>query len=297
MPRRPPIRPQRKHPPGVQRERGVPDMLAWLLYLIADLLVRALPVRAADALALAVARAAFAAGLPTRRALEENLARLLDAAPPGDVRARARECFASFALSFTDFLRLAHRGPGALEGAVEVHGAEHLEAARRSGRGVILLSAHLGNWELGAAWLAAHGARVNVVARPHASRRVERFFARRREAWGVQRLPAPPLWKAAAEALRRREWVALMADRGPCGRDAARSPVCAWARALSRRTGALVLPAVFVRLPDRRYAACFERPFQPEQERGDGGLEAIRRYLRRYPGQWSAFEPLAGGIA
>jgi lauroyl/myristoyl acyltransferase len=66
---------------------------------------------------------------------------------------------------------------------------------------------------------------------------------------------------------------------------------------LSRRTGALVLPAVIVRLPGRRYAAHFERPLTPENVTQENHFEVIRSYLRRYPGQWFAFEPLPRGLA
>lgn len=269
-------------------------MFAFLFYLIADTLVRLLPARVADSVGVGIARVAFMLRLPHRKALEENLSRLMQLPPGRTVRERARESFVNFALTFTDFLRMGRLDRARLAESVEVHGREHLDAARNSGRGVILLSAHLGNWELGAAWLAALGTPVNVIARPHASA-VERFFARRRRAWGVANLPGRPLWRGAAEALRRREWVALMADR-EASSQAKSGSVCAWAAALSRRTGALVLPAVIVRLPNRRYAAYFDRPLPPETVREESYLRVIRRYLQRFPGQWFAFEPLPRGL-
>jgi KDO2-lipid IV(A) lauroyltransferase len=273
-------------------------MFTWLMYLAADLIVRLLPARAADGLAMGIARLAFALRVPARARLEENLARLLEREPDPALEAVAREAFDNFARSFTDFLRLGHAPPGGLAGAVEVHGAEHLKAARGSGRGVILLSAHLGNWELGAAWLAAGGAPIHLVARAHPSPWVERFYARRRHAWGVRLMSDRPLWRPAAAALRRREWVALMADRSApelgTGRPAS---VCAWAAVLARRTGALVLPAVIVRQPNGRYALHFERPLEPAAVRADGFVESLRRHLQRHPRQWSAFEPLPEGLA
>ena len=154
-------------------------MIAWLGYLAADLAVRVLPPRAADALAIALARLAFHARLPARRAQERNLERLLDQPPPPLVRRCARESFEHFALALGDFLRLDSLAPEALERAVEVRGERHLAVARASGRGVVLLTAHLGNWEWGAAWLAARGSdwtapcRFDVIAispDPHSGR-------------------------------------------------------------------------------------------------------------------------------
>jgi lauroyl/myristoyl acyltransferase len=271
-------------------------MIAFLGYLTADLAVRLLPATLADRLAVALARLVFAVRPPARRALEANLSRLLPGTSDDHRRGTARAAFEQFALSLTDFLRLGRLDGPALEGAIEVRGGEHLERARASGRGVILLSAHAGNWEWGAAWLAARGARLgarlHVVARPHPNRWVERLFARRREARGVALLPGRPLWPGAARALKRREWVALMGDRrGP------RGPVCAWAAALSRRTGAVVLPAVMLRLAPGRYAACFEAPLTPEACAGGGYRDALRPHFERHPAQWFAFEPLPDGLA
>jgi len=266
-------------------------MLAVLGYLVADLGARALPPRVADALARAVARLAFALGVPARPALEANLSRLHPGIPSRTRRALARRAFEHFAVSFVDFLRLGRLAPAALAAAVEVRGRRHLERARRGGRGVILLSAHLGNWEWGAAFLAAQGTPLHVVARPHTNPWVERFFARRRRDRGVGVLPARPLWARASEALRRGEWVALMGDRTARG-----SSVCAWAAALGRRTGAVVLPAVMVRIAPGRYAACFEPPLAAGAPVAGRYRDAIAAYVRRYPEQWFAFEPLPEGL-
>ncbi len=262
-------------------------MLAVLGYLIADSLVRVLPAGIADRLARALAGLAFALRPPARAELEANLARLMPESPTSARRDRAREAFDHFALSLLDFLRLGRLDERTLAVAIEVRGAEHLETARASGRGVIVLSAHLGNWEWGAAWLAANGARLSVVARPHPHPWVERFFARRRLARGVGMLRERPLWPGAARALRRREWVALMGDR--CCADGS---AWAWATALARRTGALVLPAVMIRLAPGRYAACFEAPLTSEGCAAGDHRAAFHRQLERHPGQWFGFQPL-----
>jgi KDO2-lipid IV(A) lauroyltransferase len=268
-------------------------VVALISYQIADALVRVLPAGAADRLAVRIARAAFALRLPARRALEANLGWLLGSASPAAIRECARAAFEHFALTLADFLRLARLGPESLGRAIEVRGAEHLAAARASGRGVILLSAHVGNWEWGVAYLGVSGARIHVVAKPHASRPVEEFFARRRGRWGVCRIANRPLWAGAARALRRREWVALMGDRNAPGE---RGSACAWAEALARRTGALILPAVMLRLASGRYAACFEAPLGAERRAPDRGRAALRRYLVSHPGQWCAFERVADGL-
>src|SRR5205085_2299806 len=138
-------------------------------------------------------------------------------------------------------------------------------------------------WEWGAAWLASTGERVRVAARRHPSRRVEALFSRCRRRWGITRLRGRPLWLAASRALRRREWVALMGDRDTPDLN---HSLCAWAAALARRTGAVVLPAVMVRLEGGRYAACFEPPIESAASPGNAYREAMRRNLALEPEQW-----------
>lgn len=269
-------------------------MMAYLGYRIAELGVRALPEEIADRLAIGVARLAFAPRLRSRRTLEANFARLHPGATAATVRRLARAAFENFALGLIDFLRLARLDPGELSRAIELEGAQHFEAARRAGRGVIVLSAHLGSWERGAAYLAASVPRLHLVARPHRDARVEAFFARLRRARGVDVLGGRPLWLSAARALRRGDWVALMGDRsGP----RTGGSVCAWAAALARRTGAVVLPAVIVRLGRGRYRASFEPPLTAEVCAGGGYRAALGGHLRRHAGQWSAFEPVPEGVA
>jgi KDO2-lipid IV(A) lauroyltransferase len=277
-------------------------------YVSAEWLARALPRRWADRIAVAIARAAFALHVPARRQLEANLAWLVEHEPalrpgPGSetrrIERQACAAFEHFALGVADFFRTPRSANGLLDG-IEVRGRSHLEAAERTGRGVIVLSAHSGCWEWGAAYLAALGRDVHVVARPHRSPAVERFFAARRRRFRVARLIGRPLWIQASLALKRREWVALTGDRDAHGESAGGTPrtsVCAWVAALSRRTGALILPAVMLRLGNGRHAACFDRPLTPEACKDGGYREALRRLLGEHAEQWSAFEPLPEWLA
>ncbi len=255
-------------------------------YRLAAWLARALPRRAGDALGRALARLAFALRVPARPIAVANQARL---AAPGEADARARASFEHFAVAFADFLRLDGLAPDGVAAAVEVRAADHFEAARRSGRGVIVLSAHVGNWEWGAAWLAARGARVHVVARPHGDARVDAFFDERRRRWGIERLTGASVWTRAAAALRRGECLAVMGDRPALG--PTRS-ACGWAASLARRTGAVIVPALVVRTGPGRYAACFEPPLDPDEARAGGFARVLERYVTRYPEQWCAFAPL-----
>jgi KDO2-lipid IV(A) lauroyltransferase len=269
-------------------------MLQILSYLAADQLALRLPVPAAEQLGVAIARVAFALPLPARRFALVNQSRLGGSGGGLPASRRARQSFEHFALALVDFLRLARLEREQLLAAVEVSGAEHLAAARAGGRGVVLLSAHVGGWEWGAAWLAAQRPRLHLLARPHPSRPVEGFFARRRARWGVQRLVGRPLWVRATRALRRGEWVAVMGDRAAAGVSAS---ACAWAAAVARRSGATLLPGVMVRTGSGRYAAHFAPALDPGEDVGPRYRELLAGWLARHAAQWCAFEPLPEPLA
>jgi len=262
-------------------------------YWIADLLVRWLPARASRGLAVGLARVTFALRPPARAALEANLERLSPERTAAGRRRLARDAFEHFAVSLVEFLRLHRVPPERLAGSVEVHGHCHLKAARRAGRGVIVMSAHAGSWECGAAWLASRGIRLHVVARPHRHPWVERLFVRRRAQRGVGTIPERPVWTRAARLLRAGEWVAVMGDRTEQGQPAVRE----WAAALARRTGALRLPALMLRRPDGHYCVHFGAPLSPGADATDADHDALLPLLRLAPSQWMAFEALPAGWA
>jgi KDO2-lipid IV(A) lauroyltransferase len=268
-------------------------MLAALAYSTAEALVRALPPPWAEGAARGVARTLYAARVPARLRLERNLERI-GARDRRAVGRCARDTFEQFALAVTDFLRLRHASGPALRDRVVVRGAEHLDAARRSGRGCIVLSVHSGCWEWGAAFLAHRGVPLRILARPHASASVERYFWRRRAAWGLEPLDRAPCWLEAARALRGGAWVALMGDRAVPGLGGS---LGAWASALARRTGAVVLPVAMTRGEDGRHTLWCDPPLAERPGLEPAVREALHRQLERARGQWFAFAPLSEELA
>jgi len=278
--------------PGAHPKGPAATMISAAAYCAAEWLERRLPRAWTPRLAVWMARGAFLARVPARATLEQNLSALMPA--KHDAAVAAERAFEQFARSFVEFLALERMSPSRLEEAVELRGWEHVESALAARSGVILLSAHFGNWEWGAAALAARGLTLHVAARRHGSPTVEAMFERRRRAFGLARLTGGPLWPRAARLLRAHGCLAVMGDRSIPG---ARHPVCVWAAALARRTGAVLLPAITVRTSEGRYALIVEPPLTPERCARGGFQEFLHRQLARHPGQWCAFENCAGALA
>lgn len=188
---------------------------------------------------------------------------------------------------------------------------EPLEAALAAGSGAILISPHLGTWELGGLGLADLGYRINVLTYREPDEQVNEQRRQIREERGigviyVDRDDTSPLAIIeAVNALRRNEIVCLIGDRDGSsntvtvpffGRPTA---LPAGAAHLSLATGAPVIPVFVVLEDDGRYATLMEEPIfftarhghnREVVQQGMNRLAAVfERYIRQYPDQWYNF--------
>lgn len=99
------------------------------------------------------------------RLAEKNLARAFPDAAPETVRQWARGVWSELGAAVWEFARLGHMTPEAFHQGVRVVGAEHLRAAHAQGKGVILFTGHLGNWEYTSWATALTGLPTAVIAR------------------------------------------------------------------------------------------------------------------------------------
>jgi KDO2-lipid IV(A) lauroyltransferase len=245
------------------------------------------------------------------RAARANLSIILGV--PEDSRAARETAFAMVCSHFdawVDFLHFATRPPAESALLIEsVVGFSHIVEARLAGKGVLLLTGHLGNWEIGGLMLAEVRQPVHVVLVPDIFPGVERERRRLHARSGVTEIPVdrsfvPTL--AVLRALRENAIVAMQGDRDfdntgvgvPFfGKQAffPRGPL-----RVAMASGAAVLPAFIVRMPDGRYRAIVEGPL-PIETAGDRDtalranlaryVAILERYVREYPDQWYCFYP------
>jgi KDO2-lipid IV(A) lauroyltransferase len=228
-----------------------------------------------------------------------------------DVERLVVSTFYKFSLNWTDIMlmiRLRGEELDALIGRRE--GKEHLEAALARGHGAILISPHLGNWELGGLGLADMGYPVNVLTFREPDEKVNELRERVRSERGIRFIyvdrndTSPLAVIEAVNALRRNEVLALLGDRDGSSHTASLeffgrpADIPLGAAYLGIASGAPVCP-VFVPLEGGRYATIMEEPifFQgahgARKESIQSGMERIlrvfERYIRAYPDQWYNF--------
>lgn len=291
--------------------RAIASAASYIWFSIALALARTLPRRLMYALAHHTIGAYLRLRPKYLAAVRSNLAVILGEPPDSaQVRRKAVELIDAHLFAWEDFLHFATRPPHESARLVEsVVGFDHILEGRAKGKGVLLMTAHLGNWEIGGLMLAEVKQPIHVVLVPDIYPAVERVRRRLHERAGVTEISidrsfGPTL--AVMRALEANGIVAMQGDRDfnntgiavPFfGRQAffPRGPL-----RVAMATQAVVLPAFIVRVPDGRYRAILEEPLCIE--RGGDREAALRENLRRYvaileryirasPEQWYCFYP------
>ena len=265
------------------------------------------PYPAARALAILLADICWRLLGERRRTLEQNLVHTAPGRSRDERRRLARLTFRNFALCTIDSLRLPFMSSEELRSLDESSGRDHIDTALAGGRGAILVTAHVGNFELGGAWLAALGYPVYAIAEdldPEVYEAVGRY----RSATGMKLLSRDRGAVAAFRSLKRNQLLVLIGDRAIgrggvpvdfCGRP---RPIPLGTATLALRTGAPIIVGHLVLDPtgERRYTSVFE-PLDIGAPTADGAGDIERvtrlvarelcRIVRQYPDQWFVFQP------
>jgi phosphatidylinositol dimannoside acyltransferase len=263
-----------------------------------------LPRRARLALAGVLGEGARLALPAERRAVAANLARVLAGAPAADRAAVERQVFRHFACCLADTLAPPSSESRRHRLLAGVAGASSLDGVLARGGGIVVVTGHLGNWELGGRMMADRiGKPTHVVMAPEVDPAVEQYLRVPSSAitFVTPRHPTAALRLVAA--LRRGDVVAVQGDRALADRSDARvSFFGADVRfplgpfVLARASGAAVLPAFCVLGPDLRYTITLGASITvgPKDERAalERWVAAFEGAVRRTPEQWFNFFPV-----
>lgn len=218
-------------------------------------------------------------------------------------RARcARETFVNFAYYLVDFFRYEKLDEDFISRYVRVSGREHLDAGFTAGRGVIGLSAHIGNYEFGAAIVSHLGYRIHALALVHKNKKLNAYFDGQRKMTGVDVIPLGSFAKHCIQLLKSNQFVVFLGDRDFGGSSIA-LPLCGRRAHIPRgpaffalKTGACILPVFCIRERKYFYHLVFEKPITvtadggSEQELMVRYAEMVEKYITKYPEQWYLFE-------
>lgn len=238
--------------------------------------------------------------LPRRRRLTlDNLSRSFGQdASPAELRRLGRRSFEHVGMNLVEACRYFLRPTDVMLSRVRMEGGEHLRTAAAQGRGVLILTAHYGNWELLAAAHGLSGLPLSIVARPLDHPLLDDLAARFRRRSGAELIIKRQAVREVLQALRRQRMVGILLDQNATRAEGVFVPFFGVLASTSKglavlalRTGAPVVPIVLRRDPDGRHCMDVGAPVPPPP---DGDVvtytamfnQVLEATIRRAPEQW-----------
>ncbi len=214
----------------------------------------------------------------------------------------ARAVYEHFAQILLDLLWMDGRPLDELLRLVTFEGLERLEPALRRGQGAMMVTGHLGNWELHALLHAHRFGWVGMIARPLDNPVLDARLTRLRTRAGSVVISKRKALQQVLLLLRQNRLVAVLIDQNVQARDgifveffgrpAATTTV---APALALKTGCALMPVRTVLAPDGRYRLIYE-PEVSLPRSGDRNTDIARltqalttrieAWVREQPEQW-----------
>lgn len=281
---------------------GVRDALEYGLLRGVVSLTTALPRRWTRPVGVALGEFVYRCVRIRRRVVEENLTQTLGQfTDRRRVRQLARSVYHQLGTTLVEWGHYRAMDTDELGAQLTFHGLEHLERALALDKGVILATAHFGNWELMAASWSALGHRLQVVAKPQRNPLVDRYLNRTRGDQSGVIFTGGVGIREIIRALKRGEYIGILSDQdaGPdgiftdfLGRVASVQPGPA---IFAVRTGAPIVRVYDVRHADGRHHIYIEPVLladpaadrEAETERLTRAVAAsLERFVLRHPDHW-----------
>jgi len=289
-------------PSGISRIKSIRN---WLLYELVSLMVRTLRAMNRDSamrITRNLGRAAFLVDMKDRRRAIRHLCMAF-----GKEKTReeifdlARRIFLHLGVAAADAFRIPNLLRDGLDRVVTAEGLSHLRAALRPGRGVIAVTAHLGNWELLAAWSAQKGYPVRVIGAPALDSRFDAMIAENRARAGYRQISRGKDTRELIRSIRSGYSIGILIDQDTkvegvfvrfFGRPAhtAVGPVV-----LAQKYGMAIVPMFITMKEDLTYHIEIQEPVELEST-GDPRRDLVANtqkcsdrceaMIRRHPEQW-----------
>lgn len=231
----------------------------------------------------------------------ENLSFVFSDKSNAEIKKIAKKSFKNIGLTIGEIARIVKEGKDFINNITEYEGINNIEKAMKKGKGVIIMSAHLGNWEIGALAIGKRW-KFNSVVRPLDNQLLNEFLYKIRTTFNGSVISKKNAMKEILKCLKRNELVAILMDQNTSrdegifvdffGKKACTTPVIA---ILTLRTGASVIPTFLIREDTGKFKLIFEKEVEIIPS-GDYRKD-IERYtliftrviesaVRKYPEQW-----------
>ncbi len=282
-------------------------MWTYLAFKIAGFTIAYLPTKVGYLIARLVADTLYIFWPPLRAAVAANLRPVLGSeVDNATLKRTVRGVLRNVTKNYFDLIHLPHMKLDDMDRCIITHGWHNFEDALNRGKGVIVVTAHLGSFEMAGQILATRKAKVTVLVEPLEPPALLNHVIALRRSKGLTCMPARlGVLEVVIQALHRSEAVGLVCDRD-IGKDGFKATFFGkettfptGAVRIAMRTGAAVVPAFNLRREDGGYDAYFEPALDVIPSGNDAvarNMEQIiavmEKYIRTSPEQWVILSPV-----
>lgn len=193
-------------------------MLLYIFYKIGFFGAKILPVRVCYFLSNMFAGVYFFFAFSEKKEMSETLRVVLGEGISESSLAKIKKrIFSNFGKYLVDFFKFPVFTKEDIKKTIDVSGLEYLEECLHKGSGAIMLSLHLGNWELGGAVLSSLGYPMNALVLRHDDKRVNDFFDKQRRLNGLNTICLGAAVRKGFKVLKGNGCLAIVADKDYTG--------------------------------------------------------------------------------
>ncbi len=276
------------------------NIFLYLLYQIFSFTIRIIPDRLRYLIGITLGNLVFY-GIKKRREIGiNNLKMAFPELSDQAARELTKKSCHHLGLNLVEFTMLSHVKKEDLLNNIQIENKDILDQVLAGGQGIIIYTAHFGNWELLGVDLALQGYSLHVLAQaqnnPYFNDRINQI----RELAGMRLIPLGMSVRGAFKVLKNREILCIAGDQNAgtkgwsvnfFGRT---TPTYPGAVQLAVRTGAVIVPAYIIREGWRCHRIKIYQPYaikksatEKEQHQLLQELTSLsEEVIREYPEQW-----------
>ncbi len=280
-------------------------MFNFILYKIGQFLALSLPLKLTYRLAVFIAAIKCFISPRDRRAVANNLRIITKENNQKILNKYAYQVYGNFAKYLVDFFRFSKIDDEYIKKYIKLDNLDYVDTILKKGKGMIILTAHLGNWELGGVVMPKLGYSVNAIALNHKETSVNNFFLKQRSIGGAKFIPLGASVRKAFECLSRNEILAILADRDFSKSGllvnffGKKSIIPKGPAILSLKLGSPIVPCFMIREKDDTFrflfgpAVMFSSSGNMDEDvtaLTQTCIKTLEKYIVQYPNQWYMFK-------
>lgn len=236
-----------------------------------------------------------------RKDAVEALQRSLPEIPEAGRKIILEKMYSNLGMNIAEEFRLGSVSSDYLASNILWEGESHVHTVLAEGKGLLVLTAHIGNWDLLCTIAPHFNYPTTIITKNIKNNAINKLWMEVRARFGLKFVPAHNSYRQCLTALRKNEIVGFILDQNMIdkegifvdffGKPACTTPGLAY---MSAQSGATVVPVFMIRQENGRHLVkCLEPIAPPPDRKPETIQEFTQRYtrviedvIRQYPDQW-----------